>query len=70
MGLYPVFAEGSLQLKTWPYFETWNAVSPVTAANPVESPPALWGPSPTFVGDNRRVTQGWLRIDEDAGTAA
>lgn len=71
-GLYPVYAKGSLQFTSLPWFETWNSFSRVIANRPakVPKPAFMWGPSPTFVADDWRVPQSWLNIDGDAGTVA
>lgn len=72
LGLYPVFAKGSLQLGTLPWFEKWNSFSRVIAfhPSPPRAIPAMWGPSPTFVARDWLVTQSLLNIDGDAGTTA
>jgi len=70
IGLYPVYAKGKLQIAFLPWFEKWNSFSRVTASKPRNLPPQMWGPSPTFVADDWRLTQSDLNIDGDAGTTA
>jgi hypothetical protein len=70
IGLYPVYAKGELQITFVPWFERWNSFSRVVAMRPEEETPHMWGPSPTFVKDDWRLTQSALNIDVDAGTWA
>lgn len=70
IGLYPVYAKGELQITFVPWFERWNSFSRVVAMRPEEETPHMWGPSPTFVKDDWRLTQSALNIDGDAGTWA
>ena len=70
LGIYPVFAKGILQARTLPWFEKWNSFSRVVAGKPVEATPQMWGPSPSFDGNEWRVRQSGLNIDGDAGTWA
>ncbi|HVE88278.1 MAG TPA: hypothetical protein VNA44_01150 [Burkholderiaceae bacterium] len=72
LGLYPVFAKGSIQLETLPWFEKWNSFSRVIALNPSppRATPQMWGPSPTFVASDWPISQSLMNIDGDAGTTA
>ncbi|MEQ9640335.1 MAG: hypothetical protein RIM84_09975 [Alphaproteobacteria bacterium] len=69
LGLYPVYAKGSLQIGQVPWFEHWNSYSRVVADRPVSAHPYLWGPSPLLVPEDWRLAQSMLTIDGDAGTA-
>lgn len=70
IGLYPLFAKSEPQLAVLPWFERWNSFSRVIARQPWHGPPAMWGPSPTFIAENWHLSQSGLNIDGDAATAA
>lgn len=66
-GLRLSIAHNRLETNDAPAALRWNSFSRIKASQEITSAPAMWGPSPKM--PNIEVSQRWMNIDGDAGTA-
>ncbi len=67
VGFKPMMVKDAFESGWTTRTERWNSYSRIVAYPPAESPPYLWGPSPTMPGDIR-TQQAALNIDGAAAT--
>jgi spermidine synthase len=67
----PLFVKGEPETgEQVPIFSEWNTFARVTVRDKGVHPPAMWGPSASFRGENWAVAQRDLSIDGVAGSTA
>jgi hypothetical protein len=67
----PLFVKGKPEVgENRPIFSEWNTFARITVLNKGVCPPAMWGPSPSFRGDDWKIGEHDLWIDGIAGTAS